>query len=183
VIEHEVKIAFEDVESARRAVHAAGGRLLIARRLIDDTLFDTADRHLRQGGCTLRVRRAADLSFITFKGPVQPGEVKSREEIETAVGDATLVEAIMTSLGFRRYFRGQKYREEYEVRHAHVCVDEAPMGVFVEIEGQPAEIQHVTILLGRTAADHELDSYQRLHARWCEMRGTTPGDMVFPDVS
>src|SRR6185295_9740929 len=105
VIENEVKIAFDDVETARRAVHAAGGRLVVPRRLIDDKLFDTLDRALRQDGRTLRLRRAAELAFITFKGPVRAGPVKSREELETEVGDADLAEAILLSLGFRQIFR------------------------------------------------------------------------------
>ena len=111
-VEHEIKLPFSTVESARQAVSAAGGRLDMPRRLLDDRLFDTEDQTLRQSGRALRVRRDGDRAFITFKGPVQPGAVKSREEIETLVGSADIAEAIVLSLGFRRWFRAEKYRED-----------------------------------------------------------------------
>jgi adenylate cyclase class 2 len=180
LIEHEVKLAFESVEAARRAVTTAGGRLVVSRRLIDDQLFDTADRRLKQAGVTLRVRRADDVSYLTFKGPVQAGPVKSREEIETTVGDPGIVEAIVLALGFRPFFRAQKYREEYALDIAHLTVDEAPIGVFVEIEAPPKEIERVAGQLGRTPEDFHLDSYQRLYLLWCEREGVAPTNMVFP---
>ena len=180
MIEHEVKLAFDTVEAARQAVTTAGGRLVVSRRLIDDQLFDTADRTLKQAGVTLRVRRADDLAYITFKGPVQAGPVKSREEIETTVGDPGVIEAIVLSLGFRPFFRAQKYREEYALDIAHLTVDEAPIGVYVEIEAPPNEIERVAIMLGRTRDDFHLDSYQRLYLLWCERQGVVPSDMVFP---
>src|SRR5215467_5016836 len=110
--EHEIKLAFPSVEAARQAVTTAGGRLDVSRRLLDDRLFDTAEQDLRQAGGALRVRHDGTGGYITYKGPLQPGHIKSREEIETAVGDANVAEAILTSLGFKLWFRAQKYREE-----------------------------------------------------------------------
>jgi len=178
-IEHEVKLAFASVEAARQAVLTAGGRLDVSRRLLDDRLYDTIDQHLGRGGAALRVRRDADRAFITFKGPVQGGPVKSRPEIETAVGDADVAEAILTSLGFRRWFRGEKYREEYLVGEARVTIDEAPIGVFVEIEAAPGVIDEVAARLGRGRGDYRLESYPALQAAWCRARGRDLEDMVF----
>ena len=42
-VEQEIKLVFADVEAARQAVQTAGGRLVVSRRLLDDTLFDTPD--------------------------------------------------------------------------------------------------------------------------------------------
>jgi adenylate cyclase class 2 len=182
-IEHEVKLEFESVEAARRSIDATGARLVVSRRLLDDVLFDTAEGHLRQAGTALRVRRDGTRACLTFKGRVQPGPVKAREEIETAVGDAEVAEALLRSLGFRRWFRSQKYREEYVLGAAQVTVDDTPIGVFVEIEAPPAEIARVAAQLGRSAAEYCLESYPRLYVRWCERHGLTPGDMTFQELS
>lgn len=182
MIEQEVKLRFASVEAARRSVEATGARLVVSRRLIDDRLFDTEDGHLRRAGCALRVRRDGPRACFTFKGPVQPGPVKSREEIETAVGDAEVAEALFRALGFRRWFRAEKYRADYAIGDAVVTVDEAPIGVFVEIEAAPDEIDRIAVLLGKSRDDYVLESYPKLYVQWCEGKGVTPADMVFGDL-
>jgi len=181
-VEHEVKLAFDTVDAARHAVMTAGGRLDMARRLLDDRLFDTEDQTLRQSGRALRVRRDGDRAFITFKGPVQPGAVKSREEIETLVGSADVTEAIVLALGFRRWFRAEKYREEYLLGEARVTIDETPIGVFVEIEAPPAAIDEAAARLGRGRDDYRLDSYPSLYGAWCRAHGRPFADMTFEGV-
>ena len=181
-VEHEIKLPFDTVDAARHAVSAAGGRLDVPRRLIDDRLFDTEDGRLGGRGGTLRVRRDGTGGFITFKGPVQPGAVKSREEIETSVGSADVAETIVLALGFRRVFHAEKYREEYLIGNARVTIDETPIGVFVEIEAAPALIDVTAARLGRGRDDYRLDSYPSLYVAWCRARGLTPGDMTFGSV-
>jgi adenylate cyclase class 2 len=179
LIEQEVKLAFDSVEAARRAVTTAGGRLLVSVRLLVDTLFDTADQRLRRDGCALRLRRDAQSAFLTFKGPAQPGEVKAREEIEFSVGNADASDALLRALGFRRWFLYEKYREEYAVGDARVMIDETPIGTFIEIEADPAGIARAASRLGRTRDHYRLESYARLYFQWCEDRGVVPGDMKF----
>lgn len=158
---------------------AAGGRLVVSRRLLVDTLFDTPDGRLRRDRVGLRLRRDGALGLLTFKGPVQPGPVKSREEIETPVANPDDTEGILTALGFRRSFRAEKYRAEYVLAPARITIDETPIGVFVEIEADPVEIEHAAGQLGRTRLDYRLESYARLYMAWCEARGLAPGDMLF----
>ena len=112
-LEREIKLRFDDPEEARAAVIAAGGTLLRGRRLQDDCLLDTADGFLRRRRSVLRVRQESGTSLLTFKGPVQPAVMKLREELETAVGDGTLMLRLLEELGFRVWFRYQKYREEF----------------------------------------------------------------------
>ena len=181
-VEHEVKLPYPSVEAARQAVSAAGGRLDVPRRLLDDRLFDTEEQRLREIGGALRVRRDGARAFITYKGPLQPGAVKSREEIETAVGSADAAEAIVVSLGFRRWFRAEKYREEYLLGDARVTIDETPIGVFVEIEAAPAAIDDAAARLGRGRDDYRLESYPSLYAAWCRARGCALTDMTFEGV-
>ena len=182
MVEQEVKLQFEDVEAARSAVITAGGRLVASRRLLEDRLFDTASATLQKTGRTLRVRRDHERAFLTVKGPLQRGPVKARDEFETTIGDASIVEAILDALGFRPVFRSQKYREEYELGDAKLAIDDAPVGVFIEIEATPAEISRIAGLVGRTAADYRLESYPTLWRRWCDERGLGVRDMVFEDA-
>jgi adenylate cyclase class 2 len=182
MLEQEIKLQFPNLESARAAVAAAGGCLTVPRRLIDDQLFDTPDGRLGRAGTALRLRRDHDRAVLTVKGPVLPGPVKSREELETSIGDATIAEAMLTALGFQPYFRSQKFREEYTIGSTHLTVDEAPVGVFVEVEGTPEGISRVSVLLGRTPADYRLESYMELWRRRCSDSGVTePADMLFGD--
>jgi adenylate cyclase class 2 len=179
VIEQEIKLEFDSPEAARRSVHATGARLVVSRRLLDDALFDTADRQLGQRGSALRIRRDGDRGLLTFKGPVQPAAVKTREEIETPVGDAAAAEGLLRALGYQRWFRSQKYREEFDLDGCHVMIDETPIGVFIELEGTPDAIDRAAGALGRSPRDYGLDSYPRLFRRWCDARGVPFGDMLF----
>jgi adenylate cyclase, class 2 len=179
LLEQEVKLVFDSVEAARHAVRTAGGRLVVSRRLLADTLFDTPDDRLRRERLALRVRRDGLQGFLTFKGPTQPGLVKTREEIETSVGSPEIAERLLRALGFQPSFRSEKYRDEYELDDVRLAIDETPIGVFVEIEGEPDRIELAARQLGRTPADYRLESYARLFADWCRARGLTPGAMVF----
>jgi adenylate cyclase class 2 len=179
MIEQEVKLSFPHIEAARQAVTAAGARLVVSRRLLDDRLYDTVDARLRQSGRALRIRREPDRGFVTFKGPVLAGPVKAREELETSVGDPRIADKLLEHLGYHPVFRSQKYREEYALDAAHIAIDEAPVGVFVEIEAAPEEIARVTLLLGRTPRDYQLDSYVTLWRRRCSALGLALTDMLF----
>jgi adenylate cyclase class 2 len=181
MIETEIKLVFADVEAARRAVTGAGGRLTIARRLLDDRLFDTPDSTLQQSGRALRVRRDGHGGFLTFKGPIHAGPLKAREETETAVGEPAKIEAVLESLGYACRFRAQKYREEYVIDDATLAIDETPMGVYVEVEGPAAAIQRIAEALGRSPADYRVESYSMLWQTWRAEQDIDERDMTFGD--
>jgi adenylate cyclase class 2 len=178
-IEREIKLRFESAPAARAAVVATGAALVHARRLQDDCLLDTPDDVLRHRRSVLRVRQEGDGGMLTFKGPVQPAPVKIREEVETLVADGPLTLRIFEELGFRVWFRYQKYREEFVIDGVMVAIDETPVGVFVEIEGDEQGIAQVAHALGRRPADYLLDSYRTLFVRYCKERGVPPTDMLF----
>ncbi len=178
-LEQEVKLRFDTIEAARHAIQRAGGRLVVARRLIDDQLYDRPGAPLQAARSTLRIRRDNGRGILTFKGPVLQGPVKIREEIETPVADVIALEAIVAALGFTAWFRAQKYREEFAVGAAHVALDKTPIGVFVEIEAAPDAIEAVTRAFGRSTSDYLLGSYQSLFVEWAAARGLDTSQMVF----
>jgi adenylate cyclase class 2 len=118
---------------------------------------------------------------VTFKGPVQPGTMKIREEIETAVGDGAVLLQVLEQLGFRVWFRYEKYREEYAGDDLIVAIDETPVGTFVELEGGEAAIRAMTGFLGRTDADYVLDSYRGLFLQHKQKYGYDTPHMFFLD--
>src|SRR5260221_2795889 len=178
-LEREIKLRFDDAETARAAVLQAGAAPLRGRRLQEDCLLDTDDEQLRRRRCVLRVRMESGKSLITFKGPVQPSIVKLREELETIVGDGPLLLQILEALGFHVWFRYQKYREEFALGDLIVAVDETPVGTFVEIEGGDRGIAGMAEALGRRPSDFLVDSYRRLYVLDCASRGLPAADMLF----
>ena len=178
-LEREVKLPFESAEAARAAVLAIGATPLHGRRLQEDCLLDTTNEDLRRRRSALRVRQDGGRSLLTFKGPVQPATVKIREEIETVVGDGTVLMRILGELGFHVWFRYQKYREEFALDDCIIAIDETPVGVFVEIEGGDRGIAAAAQALGRSPKDYVLESYRGLFVRRCAELGIAPTDMVF----
>lgn len=180
-LEREIKLRFASPDEARAAVVGAGGRPARARRLQDDTLFDADDRRLRDARSALRVRREPGACRLTFKGPPHAGTMKVRDEHETTVGDPAVAEAILAGLGFAPVFRYQKYREEFFVGAVVVAIDETPVGVFVELEGEEAAITALASALGRGPADYVTDSYRALFLAHSAAHGSTGRDMVFAE--
>jgi adenylate cyclase class 2 len=178
-LEREIKLRFTNRDDARAAIVALGATLVRERRLQSDALFDTEDRQLSQRLAVLRIRRDGDRSFITFKNPLPHRTMKLREEIETTVGDATVQARILQELGFRVWFRYEKYREEFTLDGVLAAIDETPVGTFVELEGTDQGITAAALALGRGPADYVLDSYRTLYVNDCAARGITPAHMTF----
>ncbi len=179
MIEREIKLEYPSVEAARAAVGALGLPLLRARRLQQDALYDTPDGSLRARHCALRLRLDDARSILTFKGPPERGVMKVRPEFETGTTDAAATRAIIDALGYRVVFRYQKYREEYGDASCVVSIDESPVGVFLELEGEETRITALAATLGFTPARYVTASYHRLHAERGAALGLGP-DMLFP---
>jgi adenylate cyclase class 2 len=180
VIETEIKLRFESAEEARRAIDSLDAAPYTARRLQDDALLDDDAGTLYARRCALRVRRDGDSGRVTFKGPVIPGPMKSREEIETAIGDGEVLLSLFRELGFTPRFRYQKFREEHRLGGLIVALDETPIGVFVELEGPEAEITEAAARLGFAPAEYIRASYRTLFLAYQQAHGLTASDMLFP---
>jgi adenylate cyclase class 2 len=180
-LEREIKLGFHDATEARQAILAAGATPLRGRRLQEDCLLDTPDGQLRRRCCVLRVRIESGKTLITFKGPVQASPMKLREEMETAVGDRLVLLRVLEELGFRVWFRYEKYREEFVHEDVTIAIDETPMGTFVEIEGSERGIQDTAAALARKPEDYVIDSYRGLYVKHCESLGLPLTHMLFEE--
>jgi adenylate cyclase class 2 len=181
MLEREIKLRFESADLARQQVlsPAVGATTLRGRPMQQDCRRDTDDNQLRQRLSALRVRSESGKSLLTFKGPVQPGTMKVREEHETVVADGEVLLTILGALGLRVWFRYEKFREEYSREDIVIAIDETPIGVFVEIEGSEDHIRRAAEALGKAPGDYVTASYRTLYLEHCSAQGVTPTDMLF----
>jgi adenylate cyclase class 2 len=179
--ETEVKIPVSDLSEVRRKLQAAGASLRAPEHDESNVLFDDPERKLSGSGRTVRLRRAAGRAILTYKGVARfEAGAKIREERETEVADAAEAEAILAGLGLTPRFRYDKRREEWSCENSIVALDTTPIGLFVEVEGDPLTIRRVVTLLGLDASESVPYSYAALYARRRKEDPALPPDMVFP---
>src|SRR5215813_680484 len=184
--EIEVKLRFGDLAGFARA----GITLEIEtpRHFEDNWLLDSPERYLSERAAILRVRSAEGRGSITYKGQADEAapasQFKKRVEIETAINDPSSAMAIFERLGYRKWFRYQKYRTVYRATlpdgsKLQVMFDETPRGEFVELEGEEEIIAKAVKLLGVAPAEYVLESYLAIQAEHCRRQGKQLEDMVF----
>lgn len=163
MLEIEIKIRVSDAATAKARLTALGAEIVRERHREDNILFDFPDRRLRGGHQALRLRRAGRRTYVTFKGaPQKSRRFKVREEIETEVRDAGRFRRILQALGLHPVFRYAKMRAEYRLGRVTVCLDELPLGTFLELEGERQHIVKLAERLGVPSKDWIKLSYVRL---------------------
>ncbi len=151
-------------------------------------IFDDPTHSLLAGGCGLRVRKcesekvgkaepkAPFTGTMTFKGPIHPGPLKKREEIEVRVDQPDAAVRILESLGFVGALRFEKRRETWELDNCLVELDELPhLGTFIEIEGPDEErIREVQDRLGLAGTVLVREPYVALLTQYCRRHKLPP---------
>lgn len=190
--EIEVKLRVTDTPSLLKRLRRLGA--VCRGRVFElNTLYDTPGSLLYRLGRLLRVRvetpapvrlipagRAGAL--LTSKVPVPPkGTVRYKVKIERELPlqDPRRWLAILRFLGFRPAFRYEKYRSTFRLPHLAITLDETTVGVFLELEGEPEEIDRVARALGYSPRDYFCGTYWDLYAAECRRRGRRPRNMVF----
>lgn len=185
-IEIELKLRVVSHEPVRRRLRELGATL--QRKVVEtNRIFDQPNGELRRRGCGLRVRTVLDEhgqslpAKLTFKGPRQSGDLKSREEIESVVLDPAAVVALLGGLGFTTSLCYEKRRESWAWRECIVELDEpVVLGLFVEIEGpSSAAIRAVQADLGLTQAETVSVSYVGMLAAHCDAQGIADRTIPF----
>ena len=116
-----------------------------------DTYFRHPSRDFRVTGEAFRLRQVDNESCVTYKGPKQSSEIKTRQEIELQLqaSDTAHWFELLETLGFRRVPEVKKTRcifladsEDNDFSGCTVTIDTVEqLGVFCEIETviQPGE--------------------------------------------
>ena len=177
--EVEIKLPFDSPSHARERLADLGAVERKPRYFEDNTVFDREDHSLKRAGMVLHVRTTGKASLLTLKTPVEGRHRhKVRNEDETSVGDAEATARLFEHLGFRRYWRYQKYRTVYALGDLVICVDETPLGCFVELEGPPEQIDRAARRLGFAPEHYVRESYPELQEREAARRGVPVGDLL-----
>jgi adenylate cyclase class 2 len=181
-VEREVKFLVPSWRQGETLLSGASGRIREARYREVNSLFDFPDGSLRAKGQALRVRRARGVAWITLKEPAPgDGRLKHRNEYESAVADATAIEGILCALGMSEQFRYEKYRQVYDLGDLEACLDETPIGCYIELEGSAESVNDVVARLGLSMDDGIVLSYPDLYEGHRRRFAEAPPFMVFPD--
>lgn len=148
-------------------------------------LLDDDDGTLRARGCAMRIRTVGGVGLLTYKGPASfDGGVKGRLELESGVDAPANVQALLEVLGFRPRFRYDKRRTPWrfaDPARPLVVVDETPLGLFAEIEGEAVAVRALATELGVAEESFLRASYFGLWQAAREVDPDLPEDMVFTE--
>lgn len=186
-LEIEVKLKVGELVDAPERLTATkvrleelGATITHPREFEDNLAFDFPDRSIVRSGSLLRVRVMARGTLLTFKGPVvplaglaaaasqsssAPPAMKARQETELMIpsNETDALLAIIRGLGMQPVFQYQKYRTTWEWKGLHVLLDETPIGIYLELEGDRALIEAGAEALGYRSEDFITKSYRDLY--------------------
>jgi len=162
-LEIEIKLPIPTLEGLPARLEAAGFRLTHPSAPESSVLWDQ-DGVLRARGSALRLRQYGETATLTFKGPRQEDpRLKIRPEVETLVADPAAMEGILGALGFAPVLTMVKRRALWVRGALEACLDEAPFGCFIELEGSREDIQQALADLSLEAIPPEPRSYPTLY--------------------
>ena len=181
--ETEVKIEVHDAGEARRRLGLAGTVAMAPRLFEDNRVYDDGQASFQRGHRLVRLRSAGGHHTLTYKRPTTreeapDGRYKVRIEHETEVGQLEEAHAVLEGLGLEVTYRYQKYRQTYLRGAVEVDLDETPIGVFIELEGTPGEIDALARDLGYGPEHYIVKTY---HDLFLERRSEGQDHMVFAD--
>jgi adenylate cyclase, class 2 len=190
--EIEIKLRVADLPALLRRLRKLGASSH-GRVFENNTIYDTPNSALHRLGRLLRVRVETSApnrlipagrpsALLTSKVPVPPSRAaryKIKLERELPLQDPRRWPSLLRSLGFRPAFRYEKYRSSFRLPGLRLDLDETPVGIFLELEGNPRAIDRVARALKYSPRDYFCGTYWDLYAAECRRRGRTRRNMVF----
>jgi adenylate cyclase class 2 len=179
-LEIEVKFEVGDVGKMRERLAVAGAELVRPRTFEVNLRFDDPGNGLRTAGKVLRLRQD-DAARLTLKLPAGPwnDQAKTLHELEVEVNDFETTLQILVGLGYRVWFRYEKYRENYHLDGTEISLDEMPFGNYVEIEGPLPAIERAAERLGLADARRITSGYYELFQQAKKQRGLSIDHCTF----
>jgi adenylate cyclase class 2 len=147
-LEIEVKFHLPEIEPIRNQLLAMGA--IDSGRVFETNIrFEDESKTLRKRGILLRLRKD-DRILLTFKSNLSHPDTqfKVHRELEVEVGDFRVCHSILEGVGFHPEQAYEKWRETFVLNNTQLLIDTMPYGVFLEIEGQKADIRDIADRLG-----------------------------------
>src|ERR1700730_7697233 len=202
--EIEVKLRIGDRRGFLRQLARLKAKLTRGRSHEMNTVYDTGDGQLARQGQMWRLRverpagrargagretksakdKPASTGVLTFKGPANGAETnnpepyKVREEHELCISNPEEMPKIFEALGLQPCFRYEKFRMTFSLpgmAQLKLTLDETPIGVFVELEGEREEIDRAAEMLGYARSDYINKSYGALFVEERRLAGGALG--------
>jgi len=184
--EIELKFPVSDVRSFRASVVELGFHLITERTFESNTLYDSFDRVLRGRKQILRLRRYGPLCTLTHKrqaeGDDGTSRYKTRVETETVLEDHDAMAEVFAQLGYDPVFRYEKFRTEWQSGDGKLVLDETPIGIWAELEGQPEWIDEMLQRLGVATDQCSTDSYGKLFLKWKDATASPANNLTFDEA-
>lgn len=169
MLEIEVKIQIKNPKGMAHKIVELGAQLVRARYFEENTLYDFSDLALTKKKQAFRLRKIKRKAYLTFKGsPQKSRQFKIREEYETEVKSANQIKKIIKSLGLVPKFQYDKFRTVFRKKKLKICLDETPVGDFIELEGEQSHIVRFASSLGFSRADFIKKNYIDLYTEFGE---------------
>lgn len=176
--EIEFKFSVKNFSRVKRILRANKVRLIQKRTLEKNYRFDTPDKTMRRTKSCLRVRVSKNNEFA-YKRVISRSKTKKEEELQARISDPEMMKTILKELGYEVDWIYEKYREIWRYNDTDVCLDELPMGKYVEIEGKEADIIRVALELGFSPKNAIVRGYSHLFREHLEKTGGEWKDLKF----
>lgn len=185
-IEIEVKIRVADCERFEQTLSRLGFAQITPRTFERNTLYDSADRRLRNSHQILRLREYGGKWTVTHKRAPDDDSPEDRHkrrlETETKVEDGPALAKIFEAAGLTPVFIYEKWRTEWSDRRGRCVVDETPLGAFAEIEGAPEWIDATAHRLHVSEREFIKLSYGRIFESWREQSTSQAENFTFAEI-
>ncbi|MCI4444609.1 MAG: class IV adenylate cyclase [Candidatus Aminicenantes bacterium] len=164
MLETEIKLKVNNLKEMREKLLSLGCQIERDFYREWNTLYDFADNRLEKSRQALRLRRIDKKAFLTYKGqPQKSRSFKIREEYESEIKNIRHFKKILKKLGLRPVFEYRKKRMLLRKGRVKICLDETPVGNYLELEGRRSDIVKIARLLGYTRKEFiKLDYVQMI---------------------
>jgi adenylate cyclase class 2 len=183
-LECELKYFDIDLDNLSCRLAEVGGENL-GKYFESNLVFDYHDRSLKKAGILLRLRQKQGQAVLTVKHPPKVEVVsalKVFEEIETTVGDFSIMRKALEALGFSVAFAYEKVREKWKYKECTICLDHLPFGDYVEIEGTDETVPVCSHALGLDGAETSKLTYHAINIEYRRVANLDPDEsFVFDD--
>jgi len=175
--ENEIKFYLSNADAFLERMKQVGGELTHPRVAEWNLRFDTPQKELSANGQALRLRKDERIR-LTYKGPADISQhITSRTELEVEVSDFETARRILEALGYQVMVIYEKYRTTWELMGTEVVLDELPIGVFCEIEGE--DLDQILAVVNKL----ELNWDRRINDSYLSLFGQLKTALAWPSVN